>query len=117
MFTLISTTIRRFVVFLSDVSFRKWIFIFGILGLVVPALYVLPFLIFRAHMGTVAVMFSWWPTSRLLMGLDTPNPSTAAFLFFYALAVLGNVVLYAVFGILSWPILFLLRLACRPPHE
>jgi hypothetical protein len=117
MLALLSTTIRRFVAFLSGASFWKWISTFGSLGFVAPAVYMFHYLIFRTPLGGLDVAKLWWPTSVVFMGLDTPNPSLESIVLIYAIAVFGNVAIYAMIGILCWPILFVLRLAFRPHHE
>ena len=88
-------------------SFRKWVAIFGVLGLIAPAFFLFHFLIFRTGLGNAG---SWyWPSSAIFLALDTPDPSVLTIVLVYVFAVVGNVLFYMVLGSLAWSLLFLLR--------
>jgi hypothetical protein len=113
MMTLISTTIRRFAIFLRDVSFWKWISIFGSLGLVIPAIYFFHIIVFATPIAGFN-MEKWWPTCIVFMWGDYPNPSHLVIALIVAIAILGNVALYAALGGVTWPILFVARRFFHP---
>lgn len=96
MLGLISSLMRRFATFCSEAPFLKWLALSAILGLAVPSFYVIA-AVFGVNVGSAERL---WPTSLFLMGLDTPNPTITMIVITYALALLGNVVVYVAFGLL-----------------
>jgi len=83
------------------VKFWKWILLFGALGLLVPAVSCIHWFLFSGHASEFEFML--WPSSIMFMGLDGPTPvpvSTVVVVF--AIALIENIVLYAVVGALAW---------------
>ena len=90
---------------------RRWIVCWGVLGLLVPSVLLLRWLVFDHIFGEVEMIL--WPSSFVLLALDGPEPlslldrltSTAL----YAIALAINVGLYSVIGLLSWQLIDLIR--------
>ena len=88
---------------------KKWLTGWGIAGLIAPLLYLVVHFVASYDL----FIFPFWPGSIGLMALEG-QPSTATIVMFWLITVSSNVVLYAVIGILLWP------LACREskgPHS
>jgi hypothetical protein len=87
------------------VKFRKWTLLSGALGLVVPAVVLSQYFLFNKGIGEFE--FRFWPSSIMFMALDVPTPApTSTVLFVYALALIENVVLYAIIGALAWILVY-----------
>lgn len=82
---------------------------FGTLGLLVPAMLASGWFLFHSDFGEIAIL---WPSSIMFMALDTPAPSPmSTVIYIYTIAFIENFVLYAVIGVVTWPIAhFALRL-------
>jgi hypothetical protein len=83
------------------INFSKWVFLFAIIGFLVPFVYVLRYLVFGATTGTLISVL--WPGSAMFMGLDTPNPGPFAIFAVYAFAWGSNIFVYALIGAITWP--------------
>jgi hypothetical protein len=100
-------SLQRCSAVLDNLSFWRWTSLLGILGLVPPIIIVCHFLIFKTNLETLA---HWlWPTSFVFMSMDTPDPSPLVVVAVYAIAFAGNVFLYAVLGVVTWPLVATLR--------
>jgi hypothetical protein len=89
------------------VKFWKWTLLAGALGLLDPAVVISQFFLFGK--GISEFEFRLWPSSIMFMGLDGPTPSpTSTVVSVYAVAIIENVVLYAVLGALVWPLVYVL---------
>jgi hypothetical protein len=87
-------------------KFWRWVQLFGALGLVVPAITLSRWLLF--HLGEGVWEGRLWPSSFVLMALDTPKPSpVGTVIYVYALTLLSNMALYAAIGALLWPMAYL----------
>jgi hypothetical protein len=92
--------------------FVKWIMLFAGTGLLIPALILLYWTFSKTGAGREMVL---WPSSLMFMGLDGPNPRLIIdIVIVYAIAWIENVVLYAIIGVLTWPLTYyILRLKSR----
>ena len=81
-------------------------------GLLFPALILLYWTFSKTGAGWEVVL---WPSSVLFLGLEGPNPRPIFdIVIVYAIVWIENVVLYAVIGVLTWPLAYLiLRLRSR----
>jgi hypothetical protein len=84
------------------VKFWKWTMFFGALGLLVPVAVSAQYVFSGAATGLGGWLGWLWPSSMIFMGLDGPSPAPSTVAFVWALAYLGNVVLYAVIGAMAW---------------
>lgn len=85
----------------------KWLFYWGALGLLVPAVLLLRWKLFGIMFGQLEATL--WPSSIFTIGLEG-NPTISTILFVYAVAFVVNVLLYSLIGLLIWPVLrFFLR--------
>jgi hypothetical protein len=83
------------------VKFWKWTLLFGMLGLLVPAVSCIHCFILGGNATGAELLL--WPSSIMFMALDVPSPaSTSTVAVVYAIAVVENVILYAVIGALAW---------------
>jgi len=88
-------------------TFSKWLLYFGVLGLLVPAVLLLRWKLFGIMFGLLEATL--WPSSIFTMGLEG-NPTIWNILLVYAIALVANVLLYSLAGLLIWPVFrFLLR--------
>jgi hypothetical protein len=79
----------------------------GALGLLLPVAFILRWQVSGVGFGTLE--FALWPASIMLMGLEG-NHSISHILVVYAIVLAANVLLYAIVGLLTWPVLrFVLR--------
>jgi hypothetical protein len=83
-------------------TLRKWVFWCGILGLLVPAVLMLRWKLFGSMFGQIEAIL--WPSSIMLMGLEG-SVSMFYILLVYAMAFVGNVIIYSGIGLLTWPAL------------
>ena len=83
----------------------KWISLFGVAGLFVPA----ELLVRHAIFGSSITTFEWWlwPSAIFTMATEVPNPRNAHILEVAALSIGANVLLYAIVGLLTWPLRYL----------
>ena len=89
------------------VKFWKWALLAGALGLLDPAVVTSQHFLFGLDMSEFE--FYLWPSSFMFMALDVPTPSpTSTVVFIYAVALIENVVLYALLGALVWLLAYLL---------
>src|ERR1039458_2104040 len=83
---------------------RRWIVCWGVLGLLVPSVLLLRWLVFDHMFGEVELIL--WPSSFVLFALDKPGPlnllDRLTVVTVYAIALAINVGLYSVMGLLSW---------------
>ena len=81
-------------------------------GLLIPALILLYWTFSKTGAEREMVL---WPSSLMFMGLDGPNPRLIIdIVIVYAIAWIENVVLYAIIGVLTWPLTYyILRLKSR----
>jgi hypothetical protein len=90
---------------------RKWILCWSALGLFVPALLLICSMVFNHSFGGVGVVL--WLTSLILMALDAPGPlqlsDLMAIVTFYGIALLTNILLYAVVGLFCFQFIDLVR--------
>jgi hypothetical protein len=83
------------------VKFWKWTLLFGALGLLVPAVSCMHWFLFGGYANEFEFML--WPSSIMFMALDVPTPApTSTVVAVYAIALIENVVLYAVVGAFTW---------------
>lgn len=78
----------------------KWLFWWGILGLVVPAVLILCWKLSSSMFGQIEAIL--WPSSIMLMVLEG-SVSMFYVLLVYAIALVGNVTIYSGVGLLTWP--------------
>jgi hypothetical protein len=84
-----------------NVKIWKWILLFGALGLLIPVVSCLHWFIFGGYASEFEFML--WPSSIMFMALDVPTPAPASTVIaVYAIALIENVVLYAIVGALAW---------------
>src|SRR4029077_4242997 len=86
----------------------KWLFWWGALGLLVPAVLLLRWKLLGIGFGRFEATL--WPSSILMMCLEG-SPTISTILLVFAIAVVANVLLYSLIGLLIWPVL---RLFIRP---
>jgi hypothetical protein len=81
--------------------FLKWISLFGAAGLIVPAELLLRFAVFHSSI----TMFEWWlwPSAIFMMATEG-STRTAYIVEVAALSIGANVLLYAILGLLTWPL-------------
>jgi|ERR1017187_9518294 hypothetical protein len=77
-----------------------WVSAFGGLGLLVPAVLLLRYWAFGVMFGDFEVRL--WPTSIIFFGLEAPDTTKFDVVLFYAIALVGNVLLYATVGAVTW---------------
>jgi hypothetical protein len=88
-------------------TISRWVFWWGVLGVLVPALLLLRWKLFGVMFGEVEAII--WPSSIFTMALEG-SPTIGNILFVYAIAFLANILLYSVVGLMTWPPLrFFLR--------
>lgn len=86
---------------------RKWVLWWALGGLLVPVLLILRWKLLGSIFGELELIL--WPSSIMLLGLEGPaSRPRLDIVEFYALVMAMNVVLYAVVGLATWP---LIRLA------
>ena len=86
-------------------TFWKWLFGWGLLGLLIPAVLILRYVLLHSSFG--GLEFILWPTSILLMGLEGPTPrSVPDIIEVYAILMGENMLIYSVIGLLTWPLLY-----------
>ncbi len=96
---------------MSDVKrLKKWLIGWGCAGLFGPVLYLAVHFIASYEL----FIFPLWPGSFFLMALGGQPPSVARVLQFWLVAILSNVLLYAMIGSLLWP---LARLKSKTPWD
>jgi hypothetical protein len=78
----------------------KWVFWWGILGLLVPAVLTLRWKLLGSMFGQIEAIL--WPSSIMLMILEG-SVSIFYILLVYAIAWAGNVMTYSGIGLLTWP--------------
>jgi hypothetical protein len=83
------------------VKFWKWILLFGALGLFVPVVSCIHWFLFGGHASELEFML--WPSSIMFMALDVPTPApTSTVVAVFALALIENIVLYAIARAFAW---------------
>ena len=82
--------------------FRRWIVLWAVAGLCVPA--ILLFRWFFSKIGFGQFEATVWPSSICLMVLEAPS-TKMDIVEVYAIAILANVLLYSVVGLVTWPLL------------
>jgi len=83
-------------------KFWRWITPFAGVGLFVPSVITVGWLIFHPNFGDWLTL---WPSSVMFMALDKAPTSTVVFI--YAIAFVENVFLYAAIGVVTWPFAYL----------
>jgi hypothetical protein len=83
------------------VKFWKWTLLFGALGLLVPMVTCIHCFLLGGHVSELEFML--WPSSIMFLALDSPTPApTSTVVAVYAIALVENVVLYAIVGAFAW---------------
>ncbi|MGA7349842.1 MAG: hypothetical protein WBX06_01700 [Acidobacteriaceae bacterium] len=96
--------------------FSIWTGVFAALGVVVPIVLTVCFLIFHANFGKNAATL--WPSSLMFMALDTPTlAARSTVISVYAVAIAENALLYAIVGAVTWPLAYFLRRAFSSWHS
>lgn len=99
-----SELVFRVISVCMKLTLLRWIIWWGSLGLLIPLALILGWKFLGWSFGLASVTF--WPSSIMLMGLDGPRPRSASDIAeIYSIAVVSNIALYAVVGVLTWPIL------------
>jgi hypothetical protein len=81
--------------------FLKWISLFGAAGLIVPTELLLRFAVFHSSI----TIFEWWLWPSAIFTMATEGSTRTAFIVeVAALSVGANVLLYAILGLLTWPL-------------
>jgi len=92
------------------VSRKQWLLSWGVLGLVIPIVLMVNYRVCVAHVTdrTQLINCLWgeeqvilWPTAVMLMPLEA-HPTPFAVVWFYSLAVVSNIFVYASVGLLTW---------------
>ena len=83
--------------------FLRWVLLFGAVGLLIPAALVARHFAFGTMFGAWAVRL--WPSSVMFMALLDSKTSTI--LLVYAAALVANIVQYALAGLATWPLAYL----------
>jgi len=90
----------------------KWVFWWSVLGLLVPAVLLLRLKLFGSMFGEWEVTL--WPSSIMTMALEG-RVTAWDILFVYTVALVANVIVYSLAGLLTWPALrFVLRRRAQP---
>jgi hypothetical protein len=85
----------------------KWVFWWGLLGLLVPAVLLLRWKLFDSGFGQFEATL--WPSSIMTMVLEG-SVKMWDILVVYTIALVANIILYSVVGLLTWPVVrFVLR--------
>ena len=92
----------------------KWVFWWGILGLLVPAVLILRWKLFGSMFGQIEAIL--WPSSIMLMILEG-SVSMLNILLVYAIALVGNVTIYSGVGLLTWPALRFVQRRHAQTHQ
>jgi hypothetical protein len=92
------------------VKFWRWTLLFGAVGLFVPAVLLTRYAVFGTTFGEFEAKL--WPSSLMLMALDSPNPRTVNIVTIYAMAFCANIILYAAVGVLTWPLVYAVHHLC-----
>ena len=79
-----------------------WMICLGALGLLLPVAFLLRWKIAGSGFGILESTL--WPASIMLMGLEG-NHNIPVILITYATVLAANVLLYALVGLLTWPVL------------
>lgn len=86
---------------------RRWILAWGFLGLLVPSVLLLRWILFNGGFGGLELVL--WPTSFVTFALDGGGPlhptNVLLVVVVYAIALITNALLYSVIGLLSWQLL------------
>ena len=80
---------------------RVWTLLvaFGVLGLLVPVVFIVVGWVWNVGAGTLSLVEWLWPTSIMLMAGERGDPLSAALIVFGS-AILGNVGLYGFVGLI-----------------
>src|SRR5258705_6732997 len=95
-------------------TLRKWVFWWGVLGLLVPALLILRWKLFGSGFGRIEAIL--WPSSIILMILEG-TVSMLYVLLVYAIVLVGNVITYSGVGLLTWPALRFVQRRRAQTHQ
>jgi hypothetical protein len=85
--------------------FWRWTLLFGTIGLLIPVVLLFRYWAFGVMFGELEGKL--WPSSLMFTALDAPDTRTSTIVVVYAMALLGNVIRYAVLGILTWPLAYI----------
>lgn len=83
---------------------------FAALGLLLPAIFVVRYIVFGKSFGAIEGIL--WPSSIMFLALDVPNGThrpTSDIAIIYAIALLENVVIYAIIGAAAWSAMWGIR--------
>jgi hypothetical protein len=81
----------------------RWTFWWGSIGLLIPVALILRCRFLSVTFGQIDLIL--WPSSiLLLMGLEG-QPSAFIVILSYAMAIMANISVYCVIGLLMWPVL------------
>jgi len=83
--------------------FARWVLLFGAVGLLIPAALVARHFAFGTMFGEWAARL--WPSSLMFMALLDTKTSTIVFV--YGLALFANILQYALAGLVTWPLAYL----------
>src|SRR5689334_4653989 len=86
-------------------KFVVWTSLFAALGVLVPLVLLFRFWVFHHPFGGFEAKL--WPDSLIFFGLEAPNSTMLEVVLFYGIAFVGNAFRYAVIGVLTWPIAYL----------
>lgn len=102
----------------TRVRFWRWTGAFAAAGLLLPLCFCIHVFLFQGMFSSME--FFLWPSSIMFMPLDDPSPSpTSTVVSVYAVALIENILLYAVIGAMLWILLWTIsrgyaRLRAKP---
>jgi hypothetical protein len=88
----------------------RWTLLFAALGLLLPAIFLARYIAFGKSFGPIEGML--WPSSIMFLALDVPNGThrpASDLAIIYGIALLENVIQYAIIGALAWSALWGIR--------
>jgi hypothetical protein len=86
-------------------KFARWVLLFAGIGLLIPAVAETRYLVFAHGFGELEAKL--WPSSLMFFALEAPDTRAIHIVIVWVVAVVANVILYALFGVLTWPLVYI----------
>jgi hypothetical protein len=98
-------------------KFVRWVLLFGAIGFLISAVAATRYFAFGHSFGELEAKL--WPSSVMFLALEAPNTRTVDIVVVWIMAIIANVISYAVIGLLTWPLAYIVARVVarvRAPH-